>query len=135
VRGNHISHCEQAGIVGSLGPAFSLIEHNHIHDIHVRWLFSGHEQAGIKFHAPIDTVIRDNHIHRASRGIWLDWMTQGTRVTRNLVHNIAPREDLYVEVNHGPFLIDHNISNELRCHHPRILPSNVVARQDRSASF
>jgi len=109
VRGNHISHCEQAGIVGSLGPAFSLIERNHIHDIHVRRLFSGHEQAGIKFHAPIDTIIRDNHIHRASRGIWLDWMTQGTHVTRNLVHDIAPREDLYVEVNHGPFLIDHNL--------------------------
>ncbi len=109
VRGNHISHCEQAGIVGSLGPAFSLIERNHIHDIHVRQLFSGHEQAGIKLHAPIDTIIRDNHIHRASRGIWLDWMTQGTHVTRNLVHDISPREDLYVEVNHGPFLIDHNI--------------------------
>lgn len=109
VRGNHISHCEQAGIVGSLGPIFSLIEGNHIHDIHVRRLFGGHEQAAIKFHAPIDTIIRDNHIHHASRGIWLDWMTQGTRVTRNLVHNIKPFEDLYVEVNHGPFVIDHNI--------------------------
>ncbi|HSP43566.1 MAG TPA: hypothetical protein VLO11_11890, partial [Luteolibacter sp.] len=102
-------HCEQAGIVGSLGPAFSLIEGNHIHDIHIRRLFSGAEMAAIKFHAPIDTVIRDNHIHRACRGIWLDWMTQGTRVTRNLVHDIAPWEDVFVEVNHGPFLIDHNL--------------------------
>jgi len=109
VRANHISHCEQAGIVGSLGPIFSLIERNHIHDIHVRRLFGGAEQAAIKFHAAIDTVIRDNHIHRAGRGIWLDWMTQGTRVTRNLVHDIAPWEDLFVEVNHGPFLIDHNL--------------------------
>jgi alpha-N-arabinofuranosidase len=109
VRGNHISHCEQTGICGSLGPAFSVIEGNLIHDIHVRQLFSGAEMAGIKFHGAIDTVIRDNHIHRAGRGIWLDWMTQGTRVTRNLVHDIAPREDLYVEVNHGPFLVDHNI--------------------------
>ena len=109
VRGNHISHCEQTGICGSLGPAFSVIEGNVIHDIHVRQLFSGAEMAGIKFHGAIDTVIRDNHIYRAGRGIWLDWMTQGTRVTRNLVHDIAPREDLYVEVNHGPFLVDHNI--------------------------
>ena len=109
VRGNHISHCEQAGIVGSLGPAFSLIEGNHIHDIHIRQLFGGAEQAGIKFHGAVDTIIRGNHIHRAGRGIWLDWMTQGTRVTRNLVHDIAPQEDLFVEVNHGPFLIDHNI--------------------------
>lgn len=109
VRGNHISHCEQAGIVGSLGPVFSLIEGNHIHDIHVRQLFGGAEQAGIKFHAAIDTIIRDNHIHRANRGIWLDWMTQGTRVTRNVIHDVGPSEDLFVEVNHGPFLIDHNL--------------------------
>jgi alpha-N-arabinofuranosidase len=109
VRGNHISHCEQTGICGSLGPAFSLIEGNLIHDIHVRQLFTGAEMAAIKFHGAIDTLIRDNHIHRANRGIWLDWMTQGTRVTRNLVHGVAPREDLFVEVNHGPFLIDHNL--------------------------
>lgn len=109
VRNNHISHCEQAGIVGSLGPAFSTVTGNVIHDIHVRQLFTGAEMAGIKFHGAIDTVIRGNHIYRASRGIWLDWMTQGTRVTRNLVHDIAPREDLFVEVNHGPFLVDHNI--------------------------
>lgn len=109
VRGNHISHCEQAGIVGSLGPVFSVVEGNHIHDIHVRQLFAGAEQAAIKFHAAIDTIIRDNHIHRAGRGIWLDWMAQGTRVTGNIVHDIAPQEDLFVEVNHGPFLIDHNL--------------------------
>ncbi|MCH7227815.1 right-handed parallel beta-helix repeat-containing protein [Haloferula sp. A504] len=109
VRRNHISHCEQAGIVGSLGPAFSVIEDNHIHDIHIRQLFGGAEMAGIKFHGAIDTLIRGNHIHRCVRGIWLDWMTQGTRVTRNLVHDCAPREDLFVEVNHGPFLVDHNL--------------------------
>jgi alpha-N-arabinofuranosidase len=109
VRNNHISHCEQTGICGSLGPAFSIVSGNEIHDIHVRQLFSGAEMGGIKFHAAIDTVISDNHIYRAGRGIWLDWMAQGTRVTRNLVHDIAPREDLFVEVNHGPFLIDHNI--------------------------
>jgi alpha-N-arabinofuranosidase len=109
VRHNHISHCEQAGIVGSLGAAFSTISGNHIHHIHIRQLFSGAEMAGIKFHAPIDTVISDNHIHHTNRGIWLDWMTQGTRVTRNLLHNNSPSEDLFVEVNHGPFLIDHNL--------------------------
>jgi len=109
VRDNHISHCEQTGICGSLGPAFSIITGNVIHDIHVRQLFTGAEMGGIKFHGAIDTVISGNHIYRAGRGIWLDWMTQGTRVTRNLVHDIAPREDLFVEVNHGPFLVDHNL--------------------------
>ncbi len=109
VRGNTISHCEQAGIVGSLGGAFSHIEGNVIHDIHVRRLFSGAEMAGIKLHAAIDTVIRGNHIYRTCRGLWLDWMTQGTRVSRNLFHDNGPWEDLFVEVNHGPFVVDHNL--------------------------
>jgi alpha-L-arabinofuranosidase len=34
VRNNHISHCEQAGIVGSLGAVFSTISGNDIHHIH-----------------------------------------------------------------------------------------------------
>jgi alpha-N-arabinofuranosidase len=55
VRNNTISHCEQTGIVGSLGAAFSTVTGNRIHDIHVRQLFSGAEMAGIKFHAAIDT--------------------------------------------------------------------------------
>jgi alpha-L-arabinofuranosidase len=109
VRNNTISHCEQTGIVGSLGPIFSLVENNTIHDIHVRRLFSGAEMAGIKFHGAIDTVIRGNHIYRTTRGIWLDWMTQGTRVSGNLLHDNGPAEDLFVEVNHGPFLVDNNL--------------------------
>lgn len=109
VRNNHISHCEQAGIVGSMGPVFCTVTDNVIHDIHIRQLFSGAEMAGIKFHGAIDTVISRNHIYRTCRGIWLDWMTQGTRVTRNLLHDNGPSEDLFVEVNHGPFLVDNNI--------------------------
>jgi len=108
VRSNTISHCEQTGIVGSLGSAFCTVTDNVIHDIHVRTLFSGAEMAGIKFHAAIDTVIRHNHIYRTCRGLWLDWMAQGTRVSQNLFHENAS-EDLFVEVNHGPFLVDNNI--------------------------
>src|SRR5208283_1142791 len=48
VRDNDISHCEQTGIVGSLGAAFSVITGNTIHEIHMRQLFSGAEMAGIK---------------------------------------------------------------------------------------
>ena len=36
-------------------------------------------------------------------------MTQGTRVSGNLIHDIGPKEDLFVEVNHGPFMVDHNL--------------------------
>jgi alpha-N-arabinofuranosidase len=109
VRNNYIAHCEQAGIVGSMGPVFSTVTGNTIHDIHVRRLFTGAEMAGIKFHGAVDTLISRNHIYRTSRGIWLDWMTQGTRVTRNLLHDNGPSEDLFVEVNHGPFMVDNNI--------------------------
>ncbi len=108
VRENVISHCEQAGIVGSLGAAFCVVTGNVIHDIHVRRLFTGAEMAGIKFHGAIDTEISRNHIYRTTRGLWLDWMAQGTRVSANLFHENRS-EDLFVEVNHGPFLVDNNI--------------------------
>ncbi|WP_404423094.1 right-handed parallel beta-helix repeat-containing protein [Nibricoccus sp. IMCC34717] len=109
VRGNHISHCEQAGIVGSLGCSFSTVSGNTIHDIHVRRLFSGAEQAGIKFHGAIDCLISGNHIYRTNRGLWLDWMAQGARVTGNLFHDNGPEEDLFFEVNHGPLTVDNNL--------------------------
>jgi alpha-N-arabinofuranosidase len=107
VRDNDISHCEQAGVVGSLGAAFSTVEGNTIHDVHVRRLFGGAEMAGIKLHAAIDVQIRRNTIRRACLGLWLDWMAQGTRVTANLFH--ANGMDLFVEVDHGPFLVDNNL--------------------------
>lgn len=108
VRNNQISHCEQAGIVGSLGAVFSDIYGNVIHDIHVRRLFTGAEMAGIKLHGAVDSRIFNNHIYRCNRGIWLDWMAQGARVYKNLLHDNGPSEDLFMEVNHGPALIDHN---------------------------
>jgi hypothetical protein len=107
VRNNLISHCEQAGVVGSLGAAFSTVTGNTIHDIHVRRLFTGAEMAGIKFHAAIDSVISRNHIYRTCLGLWLDWMAQGTRVSGNLFHDNAG-QDLFVEVDHGPFVVDNN---------------------------
>ena len=65
--------------------------------------------AGIKFHGAIDSIISKNHIYRSGNfGIWLDWMTQGTRVTGNLLHDNR-NKDLFLEVNHGPFLVDHNL--------------------------
>jgi alpha-N-arabinofuranosidase len=108
VRGNIVAHCEQAGIVGSLGAAFSTVADNTIHDIHVRQLFTGAEMAGIKFHGAIDVIIAHNHIFRTVRGLWLDWMAQGAHVTGNLFHD-NQAEDLFVEVDHGPFVVDNNI--------------------------
>jgi alpha-N-arabinofuranosidase len=107
VRNNDISHCEQAGIVGSLGCSFSTITGNSIHDIHVRQLFSGAEMAGIKFHGAIDVQITRNHIYRTCLGVWLDWMAQGARVSGNLFNENG--RDIFFEVDHGPILVDNNI--------------------------
>ncbi|MBT4400599.1 MAG: hypothetical protein HOK84_12370 [Bacteroidetes bacterium] len=109
VRNNHIHHCEQAGIVGSLGAIFCTISGNEINDIHVKRLFSGMEIGGIKIHGGIDMLISNNYIHHCWRGLWLDWMAQGTRVSRNLLHDNIVTQDLFVVVNHGPVLIDNNI--------------------------
>ena len=109
VRGNTISHCEQTGIVGSLGCAFSTVTGNVIHDIHMRALFGGAEMAGIKFHGAIDATISHNHIYRCGSvaGIWLDWMAQGCHVTGNLMHDNS--QDVYFEMQHGPILVANNL--------------------------
>ncbi len=107
VRKNTVAFCEQSGVVGSMGCAFSIVEGNTIHDIHVRQLFTGAEMAGIKFHGAVDVQIRNNHIYRTCLGIWLDWMAQGVQVKNNLLND--NEIDIFLEVDHGPMLISNNI--------------------------
>lgn len=121
IRRCHIHHCEQTGIVGRMGGVFSVIEDNHIHNINNMQQLGGAEIAGIKMHAAIDVTMRRNHIHHCTMGIWCDWQAQGTRISQNLLHdNHAPEsaekamgsmmnQDVFVEVGHGPTLIDNNI--------------------------
>ncbi|MCQ2496334.1 MAG: right-handed parallel beta-helix repeat-containing protein [Lachnospiraceae bacterium] len=121
VRRCHIHHCEQTGIVGRMGAVFSIIEDNHIHHINNMQQLGGAEISGIKIHAAIDVIIRRNHIHHSTMGIWCDWEAQGTRISQNLLHdNRRPEfctwaeggmcsQDIFVEVGHGPTLIDNNI--------------------------
>ena len=121
VRRCNIHHCGQTGIVGHLGGVFSLIEDNHIHHINNKQDLAGAEIGGIKMHAAIDVVIRRNHFHHCTRGLWLDWQAQGTRVTQNLFHDNTPPEgvsitdclgigeDIFIEVSHGPTLVDNNL--------------------------
>ena len=108
VRNNEIFNCEQTGICGSMGAAFSLIENNHIYKIWTKRQFSGAEIGGIKFHGAIDTRIEKNWIHDACRAVWLDWMAQGARITKNLLYDNVS-EDIFLEVDHGPTLIDNNL--------------------------
>jgi hypothetical protein len=108
VRNNTIFNCEQTGICGSLGAVFSQITNNHIYNIWAKRQFTGAEMAGIKIHASIDMLIKNNRIHNAGRGMWMDWMAQGTRITGNLCYDNST-DDLFVEVDHGPFLVDNNL--------------------------
>lgn len=121
IRRNNIHHCEQGGIIGRMGCVFSIIEDNHIHHINNMMELGGAEISGIKLHAAIDVIMRRNHIHHCTMGIWTDWEAQGTRITQNLLHdNQKPdfakpleggmmSQDIFVEVSHGPTLIDNNI--------------------------
>ncbi len=121
VRRCNIHHCEQGGIIGRMGAVFSIIEDNHIHHINNMMELGGAEISGIKIHAAIDVLMRRNHIHHCTMGIWCDWEAQGTRITQNLLHdNQRPSyakylpggmmsQDIFVEVSHGPTLVDNNI--------------------------
>ncbi len=121
IRRCNIHHCEQGGIIGRMGGVFSVIEDNHIHHINNMMELGGAEISGIKMHAAIDVLMRRNHIHHCTMGIWCDWEAQGTRISQNLLHdNQRPAfarhltggmgsQDIFVEVSHGPTLIDNNI--------------------------
>lgn len=107
VRRNKIYECGQNGIVGHMGSAFSEIYENEIYRIGTKHEYYGHELAGIKFHAPIDTYIHHNYIHDCTLGTWLDWQIQGVRVSCNIYDK--NNRDFMVEVTHGPYLVDHNL--------------------------
>lgn len=107
VRRNTVYDCGQNAVVGHLGCAFSEIYDNHFYNIAIKREFYGHEIAGIKLHAAIDVLIDHNLIHDCSLGIWLDWQAQGTRISRNVLYR--NNRDLFIEVTHGPHLVDNNI--------------------------
>lgn len=108
VRNNVIHDCEQAGIVGHLGAAFSRIYQNRIYNIHHKRIFHGAEVGGIKLHASLDTQISRNVIYSCYRALWLDWQAQGTRISRNTFYDNLS-EDFFMEVCHGPYMVDHNL--------------------------
>ena len=121
IRRCNIHHCEQTGIVGRMGGVFSTIEDCEIHHICNSQQLGGAETAGIKLHAAIDVTIRRNRIHHCIMGIWCDWQAQGARISQNLLHDNQPpagvqhaqgamfSTDVFIEVGHGPTLIDNNL--------------------------
>lgn len=107
IRNNIIYDCGQNAIVGNMGGAFSEIYGNHIYNIGNNHEFFGYEIAGIKLHAAIDTYIHNNNIHDCLLGTWLDWQAQGIRLSSNLYYK--NETDIWIEVTHGPHMVDNNI--------------------------
>lgn len=114
VSNNTIARCGQGGIVGCWGGARSVIEGNYIENINCKNEFGGAETAAIKLHFPIDAVIKNNYckgvagLQHRTKGIWLDWGVQNTRVTGNIITDYQA-EGFKIEVGHGPIIIDNNL--------------------------
>ena len=115
IRNNHIHHCGQAGLIGKYGSTRSTITGNLIEDINHLREFGGWETSAIKFHSSVDIEISNNVIRGvrnsfdyAGFGIWIDFVNQGTRISRNIIYDID-NYGIHLEMNHGPMLLDNNI--------------------------
>lgn len=117
VRRNHIHNCGVSGIQGCGGVDDSLIEDNVIEHIGGRVPERLFECAGLKFHTTHGALIRGNvfrHIRDAC-GLWLDYENGNCRVTGNVFADIETLSAaVYLEVNHEPMLVDHNLVWDVR---------------------
>jgi len=117
IRDNRIYRCGQTGIYGCYGAVASIIEGNIITETNYRNEWFGTNQAAIKILFPIDVIIRNNRIYgkpglrNGTKGIWLDWGSQNTRVTGNIITDFGFKgtDGLKLEVNFGPVIVDNNI--------------------------
>jgi hypothetical protein len=115
IRNNVIRRCGQASIYGCYGAVGCVIEGNVITETNYRNEWFGTNQAAIKFLFPIDVIIRDNlliaapGVNNGTKGIWLDWGSQNTRVTGNIISDFGSNRGLFLEVNFGPLIVDNNV--------------------------
>ena len=114
IANNTISRCGEAGIAGSRGLVASVIEGNLIQDINLAQQFGGWEVGAI--HNAIDVVIEGDVIRQVHsgtgvgwvNGIWLDWQSQGSRITGNVIYQVD--QPLFqFEADHGRTLVDNNV--------------------------
>mgnify|MGYP006288264005 CR=1 FL=1 len=112
LRNNEVYACGTGGIQGHT-VKHSLLKANHIH--HIGWhdVERYWECAGVKWLRSEHNLLIGNHIHHieSACAIWIDWGNINTRITRNLVHDIAPNNNgaIFVEASKVPNLVDHNI--------------------------
>jgi alpha-N-arabinofuranosidase len=96
---------EQIGLLGTHWSKGWIIEDNRISHSRCVGITLG------KYGDQYDNTYQHNsqaYIYRAIQGIWLDWMSQGTVVSGNLLHDNL-QQDLFVEVNHGPIIVVNNL--------------------------
>ncbi len=128
IRHNHIHDCGQAGVVGHMGCVFSVIEDNIMTSTTSTCAseLAGEEIGGIKLHAAIDVLIAHNHIHHCTRGLWLDWEAQGTRVSANVFdHNTIP-DDTWATCPRSPVPSPRTSRWRSRTGSPRSLDNNPL---------
>jgi len=107
---NEIYNCGTAGI-RSLTIRDGFFYANHIH--HCGWHNAEFywECGGIKLLNTSNTLVKNNHVHNilGGTGIWLDWNNRYSRVTKNLIHDIATIQGaIFIEASRIPNLVDHN---------------------------
>lgn len=112
IRFNTITDHGSGGIQGINAP-HTIISHNVIERTN-RLGFSAPEVGAIKLHFFVDGVIEHNLIRdNDCFGIWLDNVWHRSRVHGNLLAN-NQGAGLFIEMGHGPLLVDHNIIAQTR---------------------
>ena len=121
IRRCNIHHCEQGGIIGRMGGVFSIIEDNHIHHINNMMELGGAEIAGIKCMRPLMSSIGATIFitapwafgvtgkHRAPALLRICSTTIKKPAFAKQLKGSMMSQDIFVEVGHGPTLIDNNI--------------------------
>jgi len=112
VRRNHIDDAGVCGLAG-MGVQNTLIEGNLIEHVGYQDVELGWETGGIKCHATMNCLIRNNVIRHTihAEAIWLDYQNQNTRVTSNIMGDnlLTLRGGIYLEASQYPNMIDNNI--------------------------
>lgn len=111
IRYNEVYDCGTGGIQGH-NVSNSLISQNHIHHIGWQNVERYWECSAIKILVVRNSLAADNIIHdvEGASAIWFDWDIRNSRITRNIIYDIAPNYNgaVFIEASQVPNLIDNN---------------------------